>query len=218
MTDAKTAVVAEVTELLILWPHLAEALARDTGVSEAAERVSGGPTAFALPLNADVHAALGTLHHEVPSLALWAAGVVAEPALQRGIDGHLRQFPRWHERMLVTAATAEAGQLAAGLHSMLREVKLALGFRTPDRRLGQWCPMHDAALCELIKPGDEGKLRYTRLSSAGQPVAPAVDWTRTDAAVCRLCGASWGPAQYLMLERLLREADSRRLDAGKAVA
>lgn len=211
MLGPKTALVDEVTELLILWPHLASALARDVGVSLDAERVSGGPVTFSLPINADVHAALATLDQEVPALAFWAAGVVSEPAQARTIDAHLRHFPRWHERMLVTAAIDEAAQLAAGLHAAVRQVKLALGLRTADRKLGQFCPMHDDPLRELVAPGDEGQLRYKALDRDGQPVEPVVDWDRRDAAQCRACGASWGPGQYLMLGRLLREADLRRL-------
>lgn len=213
MIGPKTGLVDEVTELLILWPHLAEALARDEGVSADAVRVSGGSGTFALPVNADTLSAAATLAVEVPALATWAAGVVAEPPQGRSIDDHLRHFPRWHERMLVTAAIDEAAQLAAGLHSALREVKLALGLRTADRKLGQFCPLHDAPLRELVAPGDEGALRYKRLDREGQPIEPVVEWERRDAAMCRSCGASWGPGQYLMLGRLLREADLRRLAA-----
>jgi hypothetical protein len=207
----QTALVDEVTELLILWPNLAPALERDAGVAEG-ERVSGS-TGIGLPVNADILHALQLLEREVPALAAWAAGVIAEPAAARTVDGHLRHFPRMHERMLVTAAIAEAGQLAARLHALLRLVKLAVGLRTADRPLGHSCPLHDDPIHPLIIPGDEGVLRYRRLDREGQPVAPAVAWRRSDCTLCRHCGASWAPSQYLLLGRLLREAEQRRTAA-----
>jgi len=212
MAAPQTALVDDVTELLILWPHLAGALERDRGASEE-ERVSGGSGTFGLPVNADVLDALRTLHTEVPRIAAWAARTVAETPTLRTVDDHLRHFPRLHERMLVTAAVEQAGELAAAIHSLLRQVKLAVGLRTLDRRLGQFCPLHDAPLRELVAPGDEGVLRYRRLDRAGQPIAPAVEWRRSDCAQCRHCGAAWEPSQYLLLGKMLREADTRRLAA-----
>lgn len=212
MAAPQTALVDEITELLILWPHLTAALERDQGVAEG-EKVSGDPGTFGLPVNADVLDALRTLRVEVPGLASWAAGIVAEAPASRTVENHLRHLPRFHERMLVTAAIEQAAELAAAVHGLLREVKLAVGLRTVDRRLGQFCPLHDEPLRELIAPGDEGVLRYRRLDRAGQPIAPAVEWRRSDCALCRHCGAAWAPSQYLLLGKLLREADARRLAA-----
>jgi hypothetical protein len=211
MGAPQTGLVDDVTELLILWPHLGVALERDAGAPEA-EKVSGGGT-FGLPVNADVLQALERLNRDVPALAFWAMRVVAETPAQRDIEGHLRHFPRFHERMLVTAAVHEAGQFAARVHDLVRHVKLAIGLLTHDRRLGHYCPLHDEPLCELVAPGDKGTLRYRCLDRAGQPVAPAVEWSRTDCALCRHCGASWAPSQYLLLGRLLRDADNRRVQA-----
>lgn len=209
MATPQTALVDEVTELIILWPHLAGALERDAGAA-ADERVSGTTGGFGLPVNADVLEALRILGGELPVLATWAAEVVAEHPVARPIADHLRHLPRLHERMLATGAVVEAGQLAARLHAMLRTVKLAVGLRTADRPLGHPCPLHDDPQHPLVVPGDEGVLRYRRLDRAGQPVAPAVEWRRNDTTLCRHCGAAWQPSQYLLLGRLLREADRRR--------
>lgn len=211
MSIPQTALVDDVTELLILWPHLADALERDSGTADA-ERVSGGG-AFGLPVNADVLEALRVLCRDVPEIAMDAAGVVGEPPMHRAVPQHLAHFPRLHERMLVTAAVTEAGQFAARVHALLRLVKIAIGLRTADQRLGQYCPLHDAPLRELVAPGDEGVLRYRRLDREGRPVAPAVEWRRSDSVLCRHCGASWTSGQYLLLGRMLREADLRRLAA-----
>lgn len=210
MHGPNTALARDVAEMLILWPHLDAALERDTGQSESG-RISGGGAELGLPVNADVMLALVTLEREVPRMATWAAGVVAEPVIDRGIAGHLQQLPRFHERMLVTAAVDEAAQLAAGVHAFSRGVKLAVGLRTPDVPLGQYCPLHDAPLRELVAPGAEGHLRYSCLDRTGQPVAPIVEWVRESAVACRHCRAAWSPVQYLMLSRLLREADTRRM-------
>lgn len=212
MAAPQTALVDDITELLILYPHLAAALERDQGAA-AAERVSGDSGEFVLPVNADVLEAVAYLAGEVPTLAQWAAEKCAEPPMARSVHDHLRHFPRWHERLLVTAAVQDAAELAAAVHSMLRYVKLAVGLRTVDRRLGQYCPLHDDPLRELIAPGDEGELCYRRLDREGQPIAPTVTWRRSDCALCRHCGAAWEPSQYLLLGKLLREADARRLAA-----
>lgn len=212
MAEPRIALVDDVTELLILWPHLAEALERDAGAPQG-DKVSGESAEFGLPVNADALLALQSVTEGVPRIAAWAAGVVAEPAGTRSVDGHLRHFPRLHERMLVTAAAVEARQFADAVHALLRTVKLAVGLRIPDRRLGQFCPLHDDPLIELVAPGDEGTLRYRYLGQDGQPIAPAVEWQRTDAALCRQCKAAWTPDLYLLLRRLLAEADKRRLEA-----
>ncbi len=212
MLGPNTALARDVAEMLILWPHLDAALERDTGQPEGG-RISGGRAELGLPVNADVMLALATLEREVPKITAWAAGVVAEPVIERTIVGHLQQLPRLHERMLVTAAHDEAGRLAAGVRAFSRGVKLAVGLRTPDVPLGQYCPLHDDPLRELVAPGNEGHLRYTRLDGHGQPVAPVVEWVRDTGVTCRHCRAAWAPVQYLMLGRLLREADARRTAA-----
>lgn len=201
----------DVTELSVLWPHLAVALERDAGTAEG-ERTSGGAdAAFRLPVNADVSAALATVSDGVPQLATWAALVVAEEPRRRDVASCLRHMPRWHERMLATAATIQADALAAAVAALLRRTKVALGLRFRDRRLGQFCPLHDDPLTELIEPGAEATLRYRHLDRFGQPVGVAIDWMRRDKAFCRTCRASWLPGQYLMLSRQLREADARRI-------
>lgn len=216
MSDPRPALVDDVTELEILWPHLEGALERDAGAAEA-ERVSGGG-GWGLPVNADVLQALQVIGRELPDLLSWAAEVVAEPPTARDVPGHLRHLPRLHERMLVTAAAAEAGQLAARVHGLNRVVKLAVGLRTADRELGHLCPLHDDPLGALVVPGDEGVLRYRGLDRAGRPVAPSVEWRRSVCTLCRVCGASWAPGQYMLLGRLLMDAQWRREAAAQVCA
>lgn len=200
-----------IDELLILVPHLADALAKDEGGTAEAERVTGGADpAFGLPVNADVFGAMRTLDHEVPIMARWATKVIAEPYRARSAEGHLRHFPRWHERMLVTAAHDDADRLVVTVRALLSGVRLALGLRTPDRRLGQYCPLHDDPLQELVIPGEQTRLRITSGRVAG------VDRIVRDEAVCKTCAASWTPGDMMLLRRQLREADNRRVTRGAA--
>lgn len=213
MSRLRTTLADDVTELAILWPHLAYALERDAGVAEG-ERVSADGHGFGLPLNADVLVAMAALETRLPALLRWACAVVAEPMLATTDLGVLlRHVTRLHERMLVTAAAGEADSLAGDVHRLLREVKLALGLRTQDRLLGQFCPLHDDPLRELVAPGDDSTLKYSRVDSAGQPINPTVEWVRSEQAYCRHCKSAWTPGQYLLLGRLLRQADARRVAA-----
>lgn len=215
MTITRTPLEDDVAELLILIPHLAYALERDAG-SATDERVSGSSVA-GLPINADVLVVAVAVAAEVPVLTAWACRVVAEQALTSvEVATQLRHLPRLHERMLATAATEQAARLALALARLRRRVKFALGLRTADRRLGQYCPLHDDPLRELVAPGGEAYLRYRALDAAGRPIAPVVDWQRPECTLCRHCGATWVSAQYLLLGRLLRQADARRVAAQAA--
>jgi len=206
-----TAFVNDIEQLMILTPYLDAALAADEGGPAEAERVIGGTDpAMRIPVDAATLQALAALAKEVPRTAAWAALVVAEQPKWRTVEGHLRHFPRWHERMLVTAATAEAAMLAGVAETLLSQVRLALGLRTPARRLGQLCPLHDDPAEELILPGDEADPVVTRGQITG------IVWTRHDRATCSHCGASWAPGELLALSRLLRAADERRSGAGVA--
>lgn len=214
-----TALVDDVSELLILLPALDDAMERDGGAAEG-EPVSGGPAALRLPVNADVLGASMMLAQQVPALAVWAADVLGEPGRRRSVEGHLRHVARWHERMLVTAARADAARLVDVVADLLRRVKLALGLRLPDRRLGQFCPLHDAPLCELIKPGAVATLTW-RLDPGrpgGPALVPTVEWLLRDVVVCHGCNAVWTPGDYLAVGRLMRQADIRRVTAGNAAA
>lgn len=206
----RTALEDDVIELRILWPHLAYALERDAGQWEG-ERVSGESSALGLPVNADVLQARTAMETEIPAWAYWAASVVAEPHVAaRDILLQLYHLPRLHERMLVTAAHAEAARLVSGLHAILQRVRSALGLRAPDRCLREWCPLHDEPLTELVVPGQEGVLTYSRIDRAGQPVDPRVEWLRQPGALCRHCKASWDTDRWLLLGRMLRDAKRRR--------
>lgn len=200
-------------ELSILLPALREALQRDQGGGDT-ERVHTSNGHLSLPLNGEVLIALRTLDAQVPAMVYRAASVLGEPtSTTRSIEGHLLHIPRLHERLLATAAQAEAVRLAKSLAYVLRETKLAIGLLIRDRGIGHECPLHDADRVELVVPGDVGHLQYRRLV-AGVPEAPQVSWLHTDAIVCRICDASWVPAQYMLLGRMLIEAQQRR--AGEA--
>jgi hypothetical protein len=205
-------------ELALLWPALAGALERD-GRPPDTERVSTSGSALSLPVNADVLRALTQLGSEIPATAAWVAEVLGQRTPSgRDILDHLRHLPVAYERLVATNAAQQAGRLARYAAGWLHTVKVALGLRIPDRRLGQYCPRHDDPLAELVAPGDDGQLRYRRTDADGRPVDAIVTWSRADAVLCRSCGVSWTPGQYLLLGRLLMLADLRRTtEAGTGV-
>ena len=92
----------------------------------------------------------------------------------------------------------------------LRMVKRALGLRKPDIPVGYPCPWADTRPeCHtdggvmLFMAGRDGFLR------TGQD-GPWVQWVDSGLIYCPsgTCGASWGPAQWPLLGRLLRQVDA----------
>lgn len=214
MTARRVDVEALVDEVAVLWPELAAALERDQGAT-AGEKVATSGSMPRAPVNVDVLRAIEQLHNEIPATARWCAAVLGESPLGRDIPTLLRHIPRWHQRMSTRDAVADAAALAGLVWRWRAMAKSALGLLVPDRRLGQFCPGHDEHLVELVTPGDEGWLRWDRVDEAGRPVRASVTWTHTEAVLCRHCGTAWAPAQYLLLGRLLRDADRRRVRAGR---
>jgi hypothetical protein len=179
MAAPQTALVDDVTELLILWPHLTAALERDQGAA-GSEKVSGDPGTFGLPVNADVLEALRLLtwtcrYSPSGRPASSPNRTSAGPSTTTYATSPASMSACWSPRR------SRGGTLAVSVHAMLRQVKLAVGLRTVDRRLGQFCPLHDDPLRELIAPGDEGVLRYRPRS--GRPA----DRARCRVAPFRLC-------------------------------
>lgn len=209
----------DVTELLILWPHLETALVKDAGTNDGPVVSGGTDPAFGLPLNADVLMARTNMQVMVPELAAWAADTLAEPRRRRDVPGHLRHVTRWHDRMRQTAALEQAAHLESRIRYLLGGVKLAIGLRVPDRVLPDCCPLHDDPLTLLTSPGAEAQLRWKRFCpTSGELVGVSVVWSQWQAIVCRHCGVSWTPGQYAVpLARQLREARARRARAVAAL-
>ena len=79
----------------------------------------------------------------------------------------------------------------------MRLAKRALGLRTPDIPLGLDCPHHEEA-AGLVAAGSEGFLRRARDGLV-------VEWEHAARVFCPLCGASWGPGEWLLLGQMLKE-------------
>jgi hypothetical protein len=219
--DPGAQVVDDVDQLVELWPALTAALERDQGV-KAEEKVAGGGTMLSLPINADVLHVLAALRDQIPNVANRCAGLAGErPNPRRTILDHLMHFPRLHDRLRATHAAAQAGQLAATIRRWLNDARRVIGLSVVDRRLGQFCPRHDDPLVELVVPGDQGYL-VDRLVDAGADrgwfATTAVEWTHSDAVLCRHCEVSWSPGMFLLLGRMLRQADRRRVEAAAQAA
>lgn len=209
-TKTRDQLTADLDELTTLWPALAEALQRDH-TPGTDDKVTATGNTLTIPVNVDVLRTLATLNGEIPNTAWWCCNILAEPHNpNRDIPGHLRHMPRWYDRMNATNVPDHAHSLATTIRRWRNDAKTAIGLRVRDRHLGQYCPRHDDPLNELVAPGDEGWLRYRHTDPNGRPTDATIDWTHTDAVLCRTCGATWTPGQYLLLGRLLRDADHRR--------
>lgn len=201
-------------ELAALWPALAAALARDT----AALEMPGGHTwAAATVVNADVLAAMITLSRDIPAVTAWACDQTGEPPQRRDLPGCLRALPRLASRLHDLDLVAAEKHVTGRARDWLRLTKRALGLRKPDIPLrdpdGRLCqcpwaesrPDNHQDASVLIVAGDEGFLR------AG-PDGFQVEWVLLGQIYCpaKECGASWGPMQWRLLERMLRSPDMVR--------
>lgn len=192
-------------ELAGLWPALAAALARDTATPDG----PAAPTTWtaAAVVNADVLQAIVTLERQVPAAISRACDDISEPWKHRDLAGCLRQIPRLASRMHDLGHTTAEHQLTWDATMWLRMVKRALGLRKPDMFLpGHACPWSDtrpethSSGCGLFVVGREGFLRSGQDGAWVQWVDSGLIYCASDA-----CGASWGPAQWPMLGRLLRQ-------------
>lgn len=189
-----TALDAAVAELAALMPALAAALERDT--------ISGGGHTAITPgsvVNGDVLHAMFTLEREIPAAAARARDAIGEPQQRQHIMACLRQLPRLAARMHDLNLAAGAAMLEDDGRRWLRVTKQALGLRTPDIPVGLPCPHHDIPLTGLVAAGSEGFLRRSR-------DGVTVEWQHAARVFCPWCGVSWGPGQWLMLGRMLKEA------------
>jgi hypothetical protein len=205
-------------ELAILWPALPSALARDSGTSSS-ERVTTTSQVHTIPLNADVASAAARLTIEVPITVAANASLlnVAGITTAAPIPSQLRYLGVLHEQLHTRGHTRDAARLAATVGDWHTLIRNAFGLNRPDRPLrGKHCPRHDEPLTTLVEPGDQGWLRYDHLDHAGRPHNPWVSWRRTEAVTCRHCGATWSPAQYLWLGKLIDDADRRRAEQAQA--
>ena len=203
MTDPADLVRDNCAQLAELCPVLPAALARDAA-GDGGLPAAWGAVAV---VNADVLAAIITLEEDVPAAVRAACCAISEPWRHRDLQGCLRQIPRLASRMHDLALVSDEKYLAWQAGGWLRMVKRALGLRKPDVPIGYDCPyiasipeQHDVR-CALLAAGDEGFLRHG-------PGGLSVEWVRTPAIYCASpdCEASWGPAQWLYLGRLLQPA------------
>lgn len=199
--------IAQTTQL---WPHLATALARDTAIADGP-----GATGFtaATVVNADVLNAMLTLGRDVPAVTRQACDAISEPWQHRELTDCLRQIPRLASRMHDLGMASEERWVAEQATAWLRITKRALGLRKPDVPIGYACPWADGhdGPAGLISAGDEGFLKPGE-DGRGQ----RVEWVSQAQIYCPSCGASWGPAQWPLLGRMLATADGMaRPDAAR---
>lgn len=193
-----------IAELAALWPALAAALERDTARGETTPGTIWGAITV---VNPDVLAAILTLDQDVPAAVRWACDDISERWRPRPLNGCLHQVPRLAARMHALGHISAEQDLTWQAGGWLRMVKRALGLRRPDITIGFACPYaqarpqdHDAAPL-LYAAGAEGFLRPDRDGLR-------VEWVTSGLIYCAgpACTAEWGPAQWPLLGRLLKQA------------
>jgi hypothetical protein len=210
-----------IDELLVLWPALPAALPRDAGTSSG-ERVTQSENVHSIPLNPDVATVITDLQREIPHWAAWAAETAGEaPNPSRDIPTHLAHLRRLHDRLNGSGRTRDAARLHDTAQRWRTDARRALGLNEPDRPIGtdHYCPRHDEPLTPLVMPGRHGNLCYARIDPAGRPVDATVEWSRLEVVLCRHCDAKWTPERYMLLGRLIRQANrdrAARVEAGDA--
>lgn len=210
-----------IAELLVLWPALPAALPRDAGTATG-ERVTQTENVHSIPLNPDVATVITDLSRKIPHWAAWAAENAGEtPNPGRDIPTHLAHLRRLHDRLNGLGRSRDADRLTDAAQRWRTDARRALGLNEPDRPIGtdHHCPRHDDPLTPLVMPGRHGDLTYTRLDRTGQPVDASVEWSRLEVVLCRHCGATWTPERYMLLGRLIRQANrdrATRAEAGDA--
>jgi hypothetical protein len=197
-----------VEELLVLWPALPTALPRDAGV-QSGERVAVSENVHTVPLNVDVAAVITDLTWQIPDWTRWA-GTNAGVSVVADITQQLRQLPAIHHRLVELGRTRDAERLATTVHAWLTACRRALGLNRPDRPIGEMCPRHDEPLQPLVQPGDHGHLRYAKLDQHGHPIDAYIDWSHIEIVLCRHCDSTWTPERYILLGRLIRQANRDR--------
>lgn len=199
-----------IAELLVLWPALPTALPRDAG-TQSDERVTTSENIHSIPLNADVAAVILDLTRAIPDWTRWAAQSAAESATSHtDVPACLRRLPALHDRLSALGHTRDAERLHNAIHGWLTAARKALGLNRPGRPIGEHCPRHDDPLTPLIQPGDHGHLRYTKLDRHGHPIDPVIEWSRIEIVLCHHCDAIWTPERYMLLGRLIRQANRDR--------
>jgi len=199
---ARERITDAVDELVLIWPHLTDALTADTGHTQD-EKVHTSENPGHTPVNPDAFRAITTLSREIPATHRRLCTLIGEPYSGTRIETSLRQFPHIYDRLISTNALAAARRLAAAVGRWRCLAKLGTGLLQHDRPLRRYCPRHDQPFTELVALGDEAWLRQV----GGELY---IDWTHDGRVWCRHCGSTWTPRELLWLGRLLRDADRRR--------
>lgn len=195
-----------VTELLALWPKLAEALERDSGVNDG-ERVSSSTNVHTLPVNLDVVDAIKLIHEEAWPAAYAARSWLAEPGDMVSLETTIESIGILYRRLVGRGLNGQARNLAAAVLRWHHTARTAIGLSrraTPLQSDGGpvHCPLHDRELVVLRQRGDEGTLDETARGDR-----EAIRWQRGGGLYCPLkdCKGAWGPSEYPFLGRLVAE-------------
>lgn len=202
-TDDLERLEAAAAQLLILYPRLTEALAKDQSQTDGRATGSVVPS---LPVNTDVLESIRKLSTAIPT-----------------VDAAMRTALQYHRDELtptrpVTACLTYAGALwrrldahdelhdhateyARTVRTWLRTARLALGLATPPKPIKQECPFCDG---DLHLCGDEAQLHEP-------DDVEAITWERGDLIYCPGCQREWPAPLWDVLGQLIVAEAKRKL-------
>ncbi len=195
--EPSVTIPAQVEELELMFPALAQALARDSGGGGEPQKVvlsTGGV------VNGDVLQAMVTLSREIPDVWARCCDLVRERHGKRGVAQCLIALPRLGGRLHQLGLVGAEQRLAGDVGRWTSQCKGALGLRTPDIPLRYGCPACGGQE-PLVVVGSEGFLRL-------RDNMVVVVWQHAGVISCGQCQATWTMGQWMHLGRLLKSSRS----------
>lgn len=191
------------TQLLILYPRLAEALAKDQAQTDGRPAGSVVPS---IPVNPDVLESIRNLATAIPNTDAEMRTALqfdhAQPIGKRTVNDCLTNADAlWRRLHAHPELRGHATEYARTMRSWLRTARLALGLATPPKEIGHDCPFCDG---KLNLCGDEAELHEP-------DDIEAITWERGDLIYCADCQREWPAPLWDALGRLIVSEHQRKL-------
>jgi len=209
MTDDLERLEEAAGQLLILYPRLTEALAKDQGNTDGR---SGGSVVPSIPVNPDVLDSIRDLATAIPQ-----TDAAMRTALRFDRDEITPTRPvkdcltyadaLWRRLHAHEELKDQATDYARKMRSWLRTARLALGLATHPADIGHHCPFCDG---DLQLCGDEAQLHEP-------DDIEAITWARGDLIYCPKCQREWPAPLWDTLGKLI-EAEAERRKKAEAEA
>lgn len=209
MTDDLERLEEAAGQLLILYPRLTEALAKDQGNTDGR---SGGSVVPSIPVNPDVLESIRDLAAAIPNTDAEMRAALQfnreEPVARRSPEACITFADAlWRRLHAHPELRDQATEYARTVRGWLRTARLALGLATHPKEIGHPCPFCDGPL-NLC--GDEAELHEP-------DDIEAITWARGDLIYCPKCQREWPAPLWDTLGKLI-EAEAKRKAEAEAEA